>query len=169
MFCAGGLCFVLIDKMQEKLAQEVPFWARCTVGSLIITGVEFFIGCIVNLWAHCNVWDYSHMRHQLLGQICFRASVIWVFLAAIAIGASNFLRRRIRFLFPQEEEETQWKGEYHGEMYEMRPGHLRGLDLPHWGKGLLRRMRGTNPAAIRLFQRFWLRRPVYQQRRVKIS
>lgn len=169
MFFAGGICFVLIDKMQQTLGASVPFWLRAMAGALIITVVEFFTGCIVNLWANIDVWDYSQSRFQFLGQICFHTSVLWIFLSGLVIGISNFLHTKIPFFVPEGNDVPRRKGEDNGEMQQMRQGNLRRQHVSHRRKELLRGMRGLCAAAIRLFQRIRLCWTVYEPRRRKIS
>ena len=50
------------------------------IGSAVITGVELIVGCIVNLILKLEVWDYSNMPLNLLGQICPLYSLLWGFL-----------------------------------------------------------------------------------------
>ncbi len=43
---------------------------KCIISGGIITAVEFAFGCIFNLWLGLNVWDYSDVPYNVLGQIC---------------------------------------------------------------------------------------------------
>ena len=47
----------------------------------VVTVVEFIFGVVFNLWLKMNVWDYSNMPFNLLGQICPLFSLMWVGLA----------------------------------------------------------------------------------------
>ena len=60
----------LIGLINEVIPWEMAFWKQCIIGSFVVTGIEFVSGCIVNLWLGWNVWDYSHLPLNLLGQIC---------------------------------------------------------------------------------------------------
>jgi uncharacterized membrane protein len=62
------------------------------IGACIITILEFITGCIVNLYFKWNVWDYSHLPLNLLGQICLPFSIIWFFLSGIAILLDDYIR-----------------------------------------------------------------------------
>ena len=93
MFLAGGLCFLLIDLLNQRLKASVPLWVRCTFSALIITAVEFVAGCMVNLWAQWNVWDYSRFKFHFMGQVCLRYTLIWFFLSAPAIWLTTLLRK----------------------------------------------------------------------------
>ena len=62
------------------------------IGSTIITVLEFITGCIVNLWLGWNVWDYSNLPLNLLGQICLPFSTLWYFISAIGIVIDDYIR-----------------------------------------------------------------------------
>lgn len=62
---------------------------RCFAGSIFITTTEFIVGCVVNLHYGLRVWDYSHEKFNLRGQICAKYAVLWFLLAAPAMGLSQ--------------------------------------------------------------------------------
>ena len=92
MFCVGGLCFWLIGLINEIIPWEMPLWKQCIIGATIVTAVEFLSGCIINLWLGWNVWDYSNMPLNFLGQVCLPFSLLWVLLSAVAIVLDDYLR-----------------------------------------------------------------------------
>ena len=92
MFCVGGLCFWLIGLLNEILPWEMLLWKQGIVGAVIVTTVEFISGCIINLWLGWNVWDYSDMPFNLLGQICLPFSIAWIGLSVMAIVIDDCLR-----------------------------------------------------------------------------
>ena len=96
MFFVGGLCVALIDGINEKLKRGTPLWVRCTLGAAVITAVEFLSGCVLNLWAKWNVWDYSALCPNLMGQVCLLYTVFWFFLSAPTLWFTRFLRRLLR-------------------------------------------------------------------------
>ena len=59
---------------------------------VIITGVEFVTGLIVNVWLGLKVWDYSNLPYNVLGQICLLYVFIWFFLSPLAIISDDYLR-----------------------------------------------------------------------------
>ena len=91
MFIIGGLAFFLIGCINEKY-RKMPLVKQMTIGSIVITTLEFVCGCIVNLWLGWNVWNYSNMPFNLLGQICLPFSVLWFFLSAVAVVADDTIR-----------------------------------------------------------------------------
>ncbi len=76
MVLTGGVCFLSLYKLYKKYPNlSVP--EKCVIGSGVITGIEFMVGCFVNLKMGWRVWDYSSMPMNLLGQVCLLYSVLW--------------------------------------------------------------------------------------------
>ena len=93
MFLTGGLCVVLVCEMDRRLRRDTHFLARCIYGAAIITAVEFTVGCIVNLWLHWDVWDYSNVPLNLMGQVCLPFTMAWLFLSIPVMGIGSAVRR----------------------------------------------------------------------------
>ena len=91
VFC-GGLCFILIGIVNELIPWDIKLWKQMLIGSVIVTVVEFFTGCIVNLWMGLKVWDYSNLPFNILGQICLPFCVAWFFISLLAIVIDDYLR-----------------------------------------------------------------------------
>ena len=92
MFILGGICFICLGLINEILSWETPLALQMLIGSTIITILEFITGCIVNLWLGWNVWDYSGLPLNLLGQICLPFSILWYFISAIGIVIDDYIR-----------------------------------------------------------------------------
>lgn len=92
MLVVGGVCFVLIGAQNELYTWEIPLMLQCLMGALIVTTVEFAAGCIINIKLGWNVWDYSSLPCNLLGQICLPFSFFWVLLSVPAIILDDYLR-----------------------------------------------------------------------------
>lgn len=99
MFILGGLCFVLIGGINNYISWDMPIYEQMMIGSVIITMLEFICGCIVNLWLGWDVWDYSNMPCNVLGQICLPFSILWFFISLVAIVADDYIRY---WLFDEE-------------------------------------------------------------------
>lgn len=95
MFMLGGCCFGMIDVISEKMKFLKSVWSKMLVSAAGITLLEWICGCIVNLWLKLDVWDYSDMPLQIMGQICFVFSFFWFLLS---FPAMQFCRS-IRTLF----------------------------------------------------------------------
>ena len=88
----GGICFICLGLINELLSWETPLVLQMLIGSTIITILEFITGCIVNIWLGWNVWDYSNLPLNLLGQICLPFSILWYFVSAIGIVVDDYIR-----------------------------------------------------------------------------
>ena len=91
MFLLGGLCFLLLGAMSPKIS----LLPRMAAGALIITGLELAVGIIVNYWFKLNVWDYSYMPFNFMGQICLLFTIFWFFLSLAGILLDGWLKWRL--------------------------------------------------------------------------
>ena len=91
MFIVGGVAFFLIGCINEKY-RSMALVKQMIIGSAVITLLEFVCGCIVNLMLGWNVWDYSNMPFNLLGQICLPFSLLWIAVGTLAIILDDYLR-----------------------------------------------------------------------------
>lgn len=92
MFFLGGLCFLALGMINEVLSWDTPLWQQILFGACLITGLEFLTGCIVNLWLGWDVWDYSAMPGNILGQICPRYFILWLPVSLAGIVLDDLLR-----------------------------------------------------------------------------
>lgn len=92
MGIVGGICFILLGLINEILPWDLPLTIQMLIGSIIITSVEFISGCILNIWLKMNVWDYSNLPFNIIGQICLPFSVLWYFVSAIGIIVDDYIR-----------------------------------------------------------------------------
>ena len=92
MFLVGGLCFVLVGGINEKLPWDMAFVSQMMIASFLVTAVEFIAGVILNLLLGLGVWDYSSLPYNLFGQISLIFSVGWFFLSAVGILLDDWLR-----------------------------------------------------------------------------
>lgn len=92
MLIAGGICFVLIGLLNEVYYWDMSILSQMVISAGIITTVEFTVGLIVNRWMKLNVWDYSDMPYNLMGQVCLLYTNIWFLLSLFAILLDDYLR-----------------------------------------------------------------------------
>ena len=95
MWLCGGLCLVGILYI-ERYCARISLYKRALLSALLITVLEFLFGCVCNLWLHLDVWDYSHLPLNLLGQICLPFTAIWYVLSFPAALLCKVIRRIIR-------------------------------------------------------------------------
>ena len=94
MAVCGGLCFIICGVLNEK-DRCMPLIRQQLIATSGITASEFAFGLILNVWLGLNMWDYSNMPGNILGQICPEFTVLWFFLSVFGI----FLDDLIRWLF----------------------------------------------------------------------
>lgn len=99
MVLLGGFCFMLAGRINEKRRRCTPLVFQMLFASVIITLMEFAAGLILNIILKMNMWDYSNMPGNILGQICPQFALLWFFLSAPAIVLEDVLRWK---LFNQE-------------------------------------------------------------------
>ena len=95
MFLLGGTCFVLLGLINEILDWDTPLTLQMLIGCTVITVLEFITGCVVNLWLGWNVWDYSDIKFNILGQISLFSSIGWYFISFVGITLDDWLRYRL--------------------------------------------------------------------------
>lgn len=97
MMITGGICFVVLFRVFSRIA-HAKLWQKCAVGAAIITTIEFIAGCIINLWFRMNVWDYSYLPMNVLGQICLPYTCLWGLLSIPAVQLSSKINQKIASL-----------------------------------------------------------------------
>lgn len=99
MFFIGGLLFVLLGGMNELLTYDMSFIGQCLLGALVVTTVELISGYALNICLGLNIWDYSGMAYNVMGQICPQFSLAWFALSGLAIVLDDYIRH---WLFGEE-------------------------------------------------------------------
>ena len=97
MVLLGGVCFVLCGILDE-IQHKPPILLQMLQSAVIITVLEFITGCIVNLWLGWQVWDYSNLHFNVLGQICLQFFVAWFFISYPVIKIENLLHKIIDYI-----------------------------------------------------------------------
>ena len=105
MFIVGGICFIFCGGINEWFDWDIPLWIQMLICAIGITTIEFISGIILNVILQLNVWDYSNMPFNVLGQICLPFSFLWFLLSFAAIWSDDWLRY---VLFGEEEPHYRW-------------------------------------------------------------
>ncbi len=87
MFFAGGLCFLLLGKLNAQ-RPKLPLPLRGLAGAGIITMVELLAGLLFN--RSYAVWDYRREPYNFHGQICLRFFLLWI---PVSLGAMLLYER----------------------------------------------------------------------------
>lgn len=99
MFVLGGICFYYIGLVNEDFTWDMSLIKQMFIGAVVITMLELLFGILVNGVYNLNVWDYSNMPFNFLGQICLPYSILWFFISLPAIVLDDYLRY---WLFKEE-------------------------------------------------------------------
>lgn len=92
MVILAFILFLLIGGLNNVLPWEMSLAKQGIIGACIVTVLEFITGCIINIWLGWNVWDYSNMPLNILGQVCLPFSLLWILLSIICIIVDDYLR-----------------------------------------------------------------------------
>lgn len=95
MFLCGGACFLCCGLLNENVKIKMSFVSQMVLSSLIITALEFTTGLIVNVWLKMDIWDYSHLPYNFMGQICLFYSFLWFLVSSVAIVMDDYLRYKL--------------------------------------------------------------------------
>jgi hypothetical protein len=78
----GGVCFVLVGLLDE-VQQHPPLIVQMAQGAVICTVLELLAGL--------DVWDYSSVPGNLMGQVCPQFTIAWAALSAVAVWVEDRL------------------------------------------------------------------------------
>lgn len=94
MLLLGGLCFWLMAQIGSRLP-SLPNWLCAVPCAYMITVLEFLTGCVVNLGLGWNVWDYSSLPLNLLGQVSLTFLGLWYLLSLPALPLAKAMKRKL--------------------------------------------------------------------------
>ncbi len=92
MALAGGICLCLINHICCDVLEDNNMVSRCMAGSGVITGVELVLGLLLNRLLGFDIWDYSNVPLNLLGQVCLPYSFLWMGLSLPAMAFCELFR-----------------------------------------------------------------------------
>lgn len=99
MFLLGGACFVIMGLLNEhKFQWNQSLCGQSVISAVVITVLEFLTGCIVNLWLGWEVWDYSELTCNFLGQISLIYFLLWIPLSMLGIILDDWIRYWLYFM-----------------------------------------------------------------------
>lgn len=92
MFWLGGISFVALGLINEVLPWQMPVGRQAVIGAGLVTVLELITGCIVNLGLGWNVWDYSNLPGNILGQVAPQYMLLWLPVSLAGIVLDDWLR-----------------------------------------------------------------------------
>ncbi len=93
MLIAGGMCFTIFSRIAERCRKRSLIY-KAVLCSMSVTVVEFGFGIVFNKILKMNVWDYSKMPYNILGQICPLYTVLWGALGLIFVPVAEQMNKR---------------------------------------------------------------------------
>lgn len=94
MLVLAAVVFIIVGLLNEVWSWQTSLALQVATGTALATALEFITGCIVNLWLGWDVWDYSDMPGNLMGQICPQYTLLWAALVLVAILLDDYIRWR---------------------------------------------------------------------------
>ena len=91
MFLLGGIAFLFCGIQGRAVKWRDPLIKQLIRCSIFITVAEFITGIIVNRWMDLNVWDYSDLPFNVMGQISLYFALAFTGLSIIGIPLSGYL------------------------------------------------------------------------------
>ena len=88
----GGIALILVGIIDELTTEDLPLLVQAPIASIIITLLEYYAGCILNIKLGMDIWDYSDLPLNVDGQICIYFSLAWMVLGMVAVVIDNFIR-----------------------------------------------------------------------------
>ena len=95
MLLLGGACFSMIYFFERDTFLSERRIFKHFMYALIITFAEFVFGLFLNILLGLDIWDYSDLPLNILGQICVPFYFLWVLLSII----SSAVCKAMRFVF----------------------------------------------------------------------
>lgn len=89
------LC-IPVERAGYQLPWDCPLWLQALCCAALVTVTEFAAGCVLNLWLGLNVWDYSALPFNLLGQICLPFFFVWFGICMVFIPVFDLLRYEVK-------------------------------------------------------------------------
>lgn len=105
MLLLAGILFIIIGLLNEIWSWNLKFRYQVLISTAIATILELFTGLIVNVCLGWNVWDYSNVPFNFLGQICLPYTFLWIILSAVAIILDDVIRWKF---FDEEKPHYVW-------------------------------------------------------------
>ena len=94
MFLVGGFCFLLLGTL-PRLLPRVPLLMQSVLGACIVTATELVSGLLINDALKLNVWDYSGLPYNFMGQVCMSYFFLWILVSFGALELHRLLGWRL--------------------------------------------------------------------------
>lgn len=85
-----GIIYGLIDSI--KNSNKLSLFIKCLIMTVIIFGIEYLSGYILNIIFKLDVWNYYNMPLNINGQITFVFAPIWYFISVFGFWLIDFIK-----------------------------------------------------------------------------
>lgn len=92
MLILAGILFIVADLLNEIWSWDFSLRLQVLIATCIATVSELVTGLIVNVYLGWNIWDYSDVPLNFLGQICLPYTFLWAILMTVAIILGDVIR-----------------------------------------------------------------------------
>lgn len=96
MLIVAFLLCIPIERCGAELPWNIPIWLQALICGVLVTLVELLSGLILNVKLDLNIWDYSDLWGNFMGQICPQFSLLWFALCLIFIPVFDHLRYAVQ-------------------------------------------------------------------------
>ena len=84
----------------EAIRPDTPWWyagkelmvATMLAGAVLVTAMELVSGLVINRVLDLNVWDYSGLPYNFMGQVCLAYFFLWILVSWAAVVLEDGLR-----------------------------------------------------------------------------
>ena len=91
MALAGGISVIAIGALNDnKFEWDMPLTSQMFLSGAVVTGIELIFGLVCNVLLGMDVWDYSVIPYNFMGQICMSYFGFWQLLSPVAILLYDF-------------------------------------------------------------------------------
>ncbi|MBR3421730.1 MAG: hypothetical protein IKG98_06675 [Ruminococcus sp.] len=93
MCITGGIVLLVIYTLSNRPATSLI--RTCLLGTAAITLIEFAVGVFDNIIMGWEVWDYSDIPLNILGQVCPLFSLLWFVLCIPAYYLCRHIAKQL--------------------------------------------------------------------------
>lgn len=92
MLAVALILCIPVERCGAELPWGCPLWLQALACAALVTAVEFVTGLVLNRWLGLDIWDYSHLPFNLMGQICLQFFFVWWGLCFVFIPVFDWMR-----------------------------------------------------------------------------
>ena len=92
MWLCGGICLSFIYFVSTRL-NGANVLKLALISCIFITTTELIFGYVFNVLLKLDVWDYTSLGVNFLGQISLPFSIIWFLISVPSIYACRFIEK----------------------------------------------------------------------------